>query len=54
MPWRTFWGYINDYSERFQILIPSQQKIDWNVKEISKFYELFICWLTISALIFLI
>ena len=51
---RTFWGYINGYSERPQIIIPAQQKVSRDVKQVSDFYEHRKVWLTICALVLLI
>lgn len=36
MPWRTFSGYINAYSERIKILIAFQQKIRRYIEIIGK------------------
>lgn len=39
MPWRTFLGYINGYSEILQISITTQKKICRDLKIISHFYQ---------------
>ena len=37
MPWRTFSGYINGYSDLQKIVIPAKEKINWHIKKIRKF-----------------
>lgn len=36
MPWRTFWGYINGYSEGTQIAVPAKKKISRHLKLVGK------------------
>ena len=54
MPWRTFWGYINGYSERLQIVISTKEKISRNIKQVCKFHKIIKCRFTITTFIFLI
>ena len=35
MPWRTFLGYINGYSERHQVIIPTEEKICRHIQRVS-------------------
>ena len=53
MPWRTFWGYINGYSERPQVVIPAQKKICRDIKKVCNLYQKVITWIYISAFILL-
>ena len=41
-PWRTFWGYINGHSERFQIFVPLQKKINLKQNKMGEQYEMII------------
>ena len=52
--WRTFWGYINGYSERFKESIPAKKEVYRNVKQIGKDYQRFESWTSISAFVLLI
>ncbi|EOS63363.1 hypothetical protein C814_00837 [Anaerotruncus sp. G3(2012)] len=38
-PWRTFWGYINGYSERTQVNISTEKKIRRDIKKICHFHK---------------
>ena len=53
-PWRTFWGYINGYSESLQKLVPPKQKINRDREKVGNLNKSFICWTNLSSFKFLI
>nr|DAD69358.1 MAG TPA: hypothetical protein [Siphoviridae sp. ctxS04] len=54
MPWRTFWGYINGNSERFQVFVPAQKEISRDVQNICDLNQHIIVRFTITRFIVLI